>query len=143
MLVWLDLDRRPIRIDPATDGPTMVVVVAHWCPHCNDEVPRLVELGEQGRIPDGVDLVAVSTAVAPDRPNWPPADWLTDTMAWPFPAMFDGVDLEREAYVAAEAYGVTGFPFVVLVDGDGTVVDRWSGERDTDEIVERLGALAG
>ena len=142
VLVGLDLDGRPIRIDPAADGPTMLVFVAHWCPHCNDEIPKLNRMRADGRFPADLNIVAVSTAVSPDRPNWPPVDWLRDTMSWEYPAMLDGVDLERETFVAADAYGVTGFPFVVLVDGDGVVADRWSGERDPAEILSRIDAVA-
>jgi cytochrome c biogenesis protein CcmG, thiol:disulfide interchange protein DsbE len=141
VLVGLDLDDRPIRIDPATDGPTMLVFVAHWCPHCNDEIPKLNRMRAYDQFPDALDVVAVSTAVGPDRPNWPPVEWLREDMKWKYPAMLDGIDMERESFIAAEAYGVTGFPFTVLVNGDGTVADRWSGEREPEEILARIDAL--
>ena len=38
-------------------GPVMVVVLAHWCPHCNDEIPRLIGLEEDGRFPDDLKIV--------------------------------------------------------------------------------------
>lgn len=142
VLVGLDPEGRPIRIDPATDGPTMLVFVAHWCPHCNAEIPKLNRMRAYDQFPDDLNVVAVSTAIAPDRPNWPPVEWLRDELDWKFPAMLDGVDVENQSFVASTAYGVTGFPFVVLVDGDGTVVDRWSGEREPDEILARVDALA-
>ena len=142
VLVGLDPEGRAIRIDPAADGPTMLVFVAHWCPHCNEEIPKLNRMRSFDQFPDDLEVVAVSTAVGPDRPNWPPIEWLRDDMNWRFPALLDGIDLERETFVAAEAYGVTGFPYIVLVDGDGTVVDRWSGEREPEEIIARLEAIA-
>jgi cytochrome c biogenesis protein CcmG/thiol:disulfide interchange protein DsbE len=143
VLVGLDPEGRPIRIDPAADGPTMLVFVAHWCPHCNEEIPKLNEMRADGRFPADLDIVAVSTAVAPDRPNWPPVEWLRDDMDWRDPAMLDQLDVvqDRVTFVAADAYGLTGFPFTVLVDGDGTVADRWSGRRDPDEILTRLAAI--
>ena len=58
--------------------------VAHWCPHCQAEVPRIVALAEQGRLPEGVDVAAVSTAVDATAPNYPPSAWL-DRVGWPFP----------------------------------------------------------
>lgn len=137
-LVGLDPDGNPIRIDPATNGPAMIVFVAHWCPHCNAEIPRLNQLRDDGRFPKGLDIIAVATASRPDRPEWPPGEWLTDTMDWTYPAMLDGIDLERQTYIAATAYGVSGFPFVVLVNGDGTVADRWTGERDPDEVIAAI-----
>lgn len=142
VLVGIDLEGRPIRIDPANDGPTMLVFVAHWCPHCNDEIPKLNRMRSFAQFPDGLNVVAVSTAVGPDRPNWPPDEWLRDDLNWKYPTMLDGIDMETESFVAATAYGVTGFPFTVLVDGDGTVLDRWSGGREADEILARLDVFA-
>jgi len=143
VLVGIDPEGRPIRIDPAVDGPTMLVFVAHWCPHCNDEIPKLNQMRADGQFPEGLNIVAVSTAVAPDRPNWPPVEWLREDMEWQYPAMLDqlAVVQDQVTFVAAEAYGLTGFPFTVLVDGEGTVGDRWSGEREPDEIVARIDAV--
>lgn len=142
VLVGVDSLGGTVEVAPATAGDTMVVFVAHWCPHCNAEVPKLVEMGAEGRFPADLDIVAVSTAGAPERPNWPPTTWLSDTMGWEYPALFDAIDVQRGVWVAAEAYGVTAFPFVVLVDDDGTVTARWSGEREPDEILDFVGTLA-
>jgi len=137
VIVGLDFSGNPVRIDAAADGPTMVAVVAHWCPHCNQEVPRIVELGNEGALPEGLNVVAVSTSPSPDRPNFPPGDWLAD-VNWAWPALADGVSPELDRFLAAEAYGVSGFPFVLLLDGDGTVAARWSGETDGAEMVDRI-----
>ena len=141
-LLGLGVDGNPLLIDPAANGPAMLVFVAHWCPHCNDEIPKLNELRDDGEFPPGLDIVAISTAVAPDRPNWPPDEWLDSTMGWTYPAMLDAIDLERQTFIAADAYGVNSFPFVVLVDGDGAVVTRWSGEREPSEILSKIDLLA-
>jgi hypothetical protein len=61
-----------------------------------------------------------------------------DDKGWLFRVLADGVDLERQTFVAAEAYGVSSFPFSVLVDGEGAVVDRWSGGRSADELESML-----
>jgi len=140
VLVGLGYDGRTIRLDPAADGPTMVVFLAHWCPHCNDEIPVLLKLRDDNRIPDEVNVIAVSTAVTPGQPNFPPDEWLDDK-DWTYPAIADGVDLERDTWIAADAYGVSGFPFVVLVDAAGNVAARWSGERPPSEIAGLLASL--
>ena len=124
-----------VRVDPA--APTMVVFLAHWCPHCNAEVPRLNELRDADRFPADLDIVAVSTAPDPGRPNFPPSDWITD-VDWTYPVIADGVDMARQRFIAADAYGVSGFPFVVLLNADGTVAARWSGEHETDEIIDLI-----
>src|SRR5205807_1210728 len=54
----------PITIAP--DGrPFVVAFVAHWCPHCQAEVPRLVALQKTGEL-SGVRVVAVATGTSPD-----------------------------------------------------------------------------
>ncbi len=141
-IVGLDYDGNPVRIDAATDGPTMVVFLAHWCPHCNSEIPRLNELRDAGDFPDALNIVAVSTAVNPGQPNFPPDEWIVER-DWTYPVIADGVDLEREHFIAADAFGVGGFPFTVLIDGDGVVADRWSGEREPDEILGAISSALG
>lgn len=141
VLAGLDTEQRPIRIDPAEDGPTMLVFLAHWCPACNDEVPNLVRMRSYGQFPDDLNIVGVLTAQSPDRPNFPPGTWIRDKMNWKYPTMLDGVDPDTGASIASTTYGLTAYPFVVLVDGDGMVVDRWSGGRTTEEIVARIGRL--
>jgi cytochrome c biogenesis protein CcmG/thiol:disulfide interchange protein DsbE len=123
-----------VRVDPAADGPTLVLFLAHWCPHCNSEVPRVNELRDAGSLPADLDVVAVSTAVDPTRPNFPPADWL-DRLDWTFPVIADGVDMQAGRFIGTSAYGVTGFPFATLVGSDGEVLARWSGEHSTDELL--------
>ena len=142
VLIGEDYDGRSIRIDGAASGPTMVVVLAHWCPHCNAEIPNLNRLRDEGRIPDGVDVVAISSLVNPTAPNFPPDVWLTE-VDWTYPVLADGVDLERQVFVGSDALGVSGVPFVVLIDGDGNVAARWAGERDPEETVRLLTSLVG
>lgn len=137
ILIGETFDGEPITVDATVDGPTWVVFLAHWCPHCNDEIPVINQLRDEGRIPDGVNVVGVSTAFNPGRPNWPPGEWLDD-MDWTFTAIPDGIDTQRETYIAAADFGIGGFPFSMLVDGDGTVTARWSGERPIDELESLL-----
>ena len=119
-------------------GPVMVVVLAHWCPHCNNEIPRLLELEDAGRFPDDLKIVGVSTGVRADRPNFPPSDWIVES-GWLWPVIADDVD-----FAGAEAFGVTAFPFMTVVDADGTVRARWSGESEPDDFMAKLdAALAG
>src|SRR5690606_20257865 len=79
-----------------------------------------------GGLPEGVDLVAVSTAADERRPNYPPAAWL-DREGWTAPTLVDGDG------AAATASGGSAFPFFVAVDGGGTVVARTSGELGADQ----------
>ena len=100
------------------DGTAKVIgFFAHWCPHCQRELPRLAN-----RLPAGVDVIAVSTAVDEGRGNYPPSAWF-EAEQWPAVAVRDSASSE-----IAEAYGLGGFPYTVAVDTDGRVVARVSGE---------------
>jgi thiol-disulfide isomerase/thioredoxin len=121
-------DGTPITIGGSSDGPTLVVFLAHWCPHCNREVPELIALNDRGGIPADVSVIGVSTAVNPDYPNYPPSQWIVDK-GWPWPAMADD-----ETSTAIVAYGGDGFPFEVLLDEQGNVLSRKSGESTADQI---------
>jgi thiol-disulfide isomerase/thioredoxin len=118
------------------DGrPTMIMFVAHWCPHCQREVPVVQQWVDDGRLPEGVDLVSVSTAIDPNRPNYPPDAWLADE-GWTAPVL---VDADNSA---AQAVGLSAYPFFVAIDGDGTVVLRTSGELTTDQLDAIASTLA-
>ena len=129
-------DGLPVSITPG-EGPMAIWFVAHWCPHCQAEVPRIVALADQGALPEGVEIAAVSTGVDPAAPNYPPSAWL-ETEGWPFPVMADD-----EEGTAASAYGLAGFPFLVLIDAEGNVSVRTSGELGDDGIVAALDSLTG
>lgn len=133
ILIGETFDGDPVRVDAAVDGPTWVVFLAHWCSHCNDEIPVINQLRDEGRIPEGLNVVGVSTAFNPGQPNWPPGEWLDDK-DWTFTAIPDGIDTERETYIAAADFGIGGFPFSMMLDADGVVVARWSGSRQIDEL---------
>ena len=121
-------DGTPMTIGGASDNPTMLVFLAHWCPHCNVEIPELIKLDDAGGIPDDLDVIGISTGVAAGQPNYPPSEWIVDK-GWPWPTMADSENNE-----ALNAYGGTGFPFLVIVDSDGTVLARQSGESTADEL---------
>ena len=122
-------------IDIAPDGRAkMVVFLAHWCPHCNREIPVLQSWAAAGGVPANVDIVGVSTAVTSQRDNYPPSAWLVDKQ-WTWPALADSA-----ASDAAAAYGVAAFPTFVLVGADGKVKVRSSGElpvADLDALVKQ------
>lgn len=125
-------------VEIAKDGHAKVVIfVAHWCPHCQNEVPVVTKWLDEGNKPDGVDVYAVSTAATSDRPNWPPSAWL-EREKWPVPTIADD-----EQSQAAAAYGLNAFPYFVFVKADGTVAARTTGEVPVDEFTQLVNALAG
>lgn len=117
-------------------GPAIVAFVAHWCPHCQREVPIITRLRYGGTWPSNVSLSGVSTAVAPERGNYPPSAWL-ESVGWKAPVLVDTKQGE-----AADAYGLTGFPYLVWTDASGKVVLRTSGEIPEATLNRMVGELA-
>ncbi len=120
-------DGTPVAI-PVAGERTMVVIAAHWCPHCQRELPLLVQWKESGQVPTDLNVVVLSTNVAAERGNFPPAVWL-ENIKNPFPVMADD-----EESSAATALGNTSFPTMVLIDQSGKVVRRMSGEKTLQEV---------
>lgn len=129
-------DGSAITIGGPTDGPTMYVFLAHWCPHCQAEVPMVEAWLDGGGLPDGADLIGVSTGVDPGRTNYPPQAWL-EAEGWSAPLLVDSED-----GAVAEAFGLSAFPFWVILDGDGMVVARVAGGVDLAAVGQALESLA-
>ncbi|HET7722483.1 MAG TPA: TlpA disulfide reductase family protein [Acidimicrobiales bacterium] len=120
-------DGSPVAI--RNDGRAkLLVFVAHWCPHCQKEIPLLAGWLQSHQLPNGVDLYTVSTGVAANRPNYPPSSWLKKEQ-WTAPTLADS-----EEGQVADAYGLSAFPYFVAVDGAGKVVARTTGEIGTGEF---------
>lgn len=119
----------------ALDGRAKILIfLAHWCSHCQAEVPVVQAWLNAGGLPEDVDLVSVSTAIDPNRPNYPPEDWLARE-GWTPPVIVDPTG------AVADAYGLSAFPYFVFVRADGTVGARATGElaiADLEAIVAGL-----
>lgn len=121
-VVGADIDGNEVAF--GGDGPTAVLFLAHWCPHCQAEVPRVQQWLDSGGGVEGVEIVSVATSFDPARGNWPPQDWLGEEN-WTQPVLYD----DTQSSVLA-AFGAGAFPFWVFLDDDGNVVQRVSGELD-------------
>ena len=125
-----------------TDGagtPTLLVFLAHWCPHCQREVPLLVQWEKDGQTPTGVDVIAVATGTDPANPNFPPSEWLArEEFPALWPVIADSADKK-----AANAFGLSGYPYFVLVDAQGNVFKRLSGEIPMDELTAIIDQMIG
>ena len=100
-------------------------------------MPLLKEHLDDVPMPDDVELVTVSTSVKPGAENYPPKEWL-DEEGWAAPVLADD-----DAGSVAQAYGLSAFPYFVVVDADGKVVARASGELSTDQFDDAVAAAQG
>jgi thiol-disulfide isomerase/thioredoxin len=119
-----------------TGRPSLVLYLAHWCPHCNAEVPRLKAYLDAEGVPDDVDIVLVPTGSNELQPNWPPSEWLEQSGIGDLTTIVDDED-----GTAAAAMGLAGYPFMVLLDDDGTVIERRSGEQPDGAFAEMIATL--
>jgi thiol-disulfide isomerase/thioredoxin len=121
----------------AADGrPKIVIFLAHWCDHCQAEVPVLQAWVNAGGLPADIDLVSVVTAIDPGQPNYPPAAWLARE-GWTVPVIVDPTD------AVADAYGLSAFPFWTFIGADGTVRARATGELGIVDLGAYVAGLTG
>ena len=128
----LNFNSQPIKVD-AADGAYMLVFLAHWCPHCNAEVPRLLDWKNSGAVPADLRVIGVATAVSETAVNFPPAEWFSNK-GWAWPVLVDEAQGDGAAGKAAQAYGATGWPYFVIVGADGKVKVRVSGEVEPSDL---------
>lgn len=122
-------DGEPVTIEPGKDGkPIMIAFLAHWCEHCNYELPQLVEWIDSGRAPGDLQIYAVATSLREGGGNYPPSGWF-ESENWPYAVLADS-----KKFDAAAAYGLDGLPFMVVIDSDGTLAVRFSGETSAEDV---------
>lgn len=131
-LTGFDFDGNAV-VAPRPTAPTLLLFLAHWCPHCQNEVPMLTEWHQSGGFLPGVEITSVATSTNPTRPNYPPDAWLARE-GWAYPVLVDD-----GGFSAAQAYGLTAFPFWVLVDGNGIVQWRGTGELSPGDLEALVG----
>lgn len=121
------------------DGRSRAIVVwAHWCSFCQEELPALSEWIEENAadLPN-VEVISVTTSIDETAPN-PLVPYL-DENRFPFPVLVD------ETGDLARLLGVDAFPFWVFLGPDGSVLGRLAGLRGMEElggIITQLDALA-
>ncbi len=126
-VIGQDFDENVVQI--VNDGRAKAIVfLAHWCQHCQAEVPEVQAWIDSGGGVDGVDMYTVATAMDSTRGNFPPSEWL-DRENWTTPVIRD----DRDGSVHA-AYGSGGFPFWTFVNADGTVALRVAGRMPIEQL---------
>jgi thiol-disulfide isomerase/thioredoxin len=113
----------------------VIVLLAHWCSVCQAEVPVVQEWIDTSGVPEGVDIYSIATSTDAGQPNYPPSEWL-ESEGWTVPAIADSPE-----FAAADAFGLTAFPFFVFVNSDGTVANRMVGQQPAAQIAQSISTL--
>ena len=112
-----------------------LLFLAHWCPHCQREVPVVQRFIDSNGVPPGIDVIAVATSIDRGRDNYPPQEWL-EREGWSETQIYD---LDREI---GEAYGLNAFPYWGFLDKDLNVLARRTGNLPEDMVGALLIQLA-
>jgi len=96
--------------------PTLVVFFASWCPHCQTEAPRIVQIAKAN--PD-VNVVMIGVG---DRETQADIYSFAGKYGLPFPTYADPT--AQDLGKTAQAWGITGYPTLFAVDKTGVVRDR-------------------
>jgi cytochrome c biogenesis protein CcmG/thiol:disulfide interchange protein DsbE len=105
-----------------TGRPAVYLFAAHWCPHCQAELPKVQKWLNDGSLPRTAEIRTISTSVDASRGNFPPSAWLT-RINWANPVMVDS-----RSGQAGQAFGLESFPYMLFVDANGVVKQRATGE---------------
>ncbi|NND04172.1 MAG: TlpA family protein disulfide reductase [Acidimicrobiia bacterium] len=116
--------------------PAAIVFLAHWCSHCQAEVPRVQEWLDNGGGVEGVEIVSVATSMNSAQPNFPPSAWL-EREGWTSPVLLDDTDSSTLL-----SYGAGGFPYWVFLNADGTVAARSAGQLDIPQLEAFMNLIA-
>ena len=133
-VVGKSFDGSKVEITPGE--PQIVAFLAHWCPHCQAEVPKIAEWQADGSLGD-IKITGVSTAADESRGNFPPASWL-EKESWKNATLVDDPTSK-----VLNAFGAVSFPTLVAVKADGTVALRMTGELSLDQVKQLVDAAEG
>lgn len=112
-----------------SDTAKIVLIWAHWCPYCQQELPIVQQLIDESALdefPD-VELVSLSTFMDPTRPN--PLEPYLEAEQWDFPVLLDPDDS------LAARLGVRAVPAWVVLDADNTVLGRFTGAIPGEQVL--------
>lgn len=118
----------PVSLTALRGKPAVVNFWATWCVPCKQEHPALVQVARM--FGDKVSFLGVVYQDEPARIR----TWLGQSGS-AYPTLVD------EGSRAAIAFGVYGVPETFVVDAAGTIVHKFTGPVDPNELVDLLNGL--
>ena len=127
------LDGQAVNASAMIDGehPIILSFWATWCKPCNRELDAISEVYADWQEETGVKIFAVSIDQGQNINKVKP---LVDNHGWEYDVLLDpNGDLKR-------AFGIQMIPYVLIVDGQGTIVYRHAGYTDGEEteLIEKV-----
>jgi thiol-disulfide isomerase/thioredoxin len=114
-------------------GPTVLILWAPWCAECERELPIVNAVARQF---PSVRLTSIVTAVG-QEPGPTPAQYMR-LHGYAFP-----VALDSTGQKLADAFGLTGYPLIYYVYGDGTVARATIGVAPANVVHTLMAQIAG
>ena len=114
--------------------PFIIDFFATWCKPCNRELDASAEVYEDWQEETGIKIFAVSIDQGQNINKVKP---LVNNHGWPYEVLLDpNGDLKR-------ALGIQTIPFVLIVDGQGTIVYKHNGYTDgaEEELINKVREL--
>ncbi len=125
----VSFDRDAISI-PIQNKITVLLFLAHWCPHCQDELDDMTTYLTTEKLSNEIAVLVVSTGVDETLANSPPSEWFA-TSGFPNPVVLDSDNMD-----IAAVYALPAFPFIVVIDTNGIVAARIVGGVPADVLFE-------
>ncbi len=115
--------------------PTLVVFWAHWCPHCQKELPIIQKLSKDMK--GQVNFLTVSTSAQPGQggEQYSTPEKFIKTVGITMPTIMDTSGKD------ARAYALEGFPQLYFLDSSLTVKNQMSGEKPEELLKAELNKL--
>jgi len=138
-----DTEGETISLESLQGKPVVIAFFAPWCPHCQDEAPRLTQIhaeyGDRVHIvsisatPYGKDYGKTQSRIAPHpRITIDDLKWFKEEFGVTYPLLFD------PSLAVGTAYQIQSFPTTYILDADHRIVEIFVGGRPVAEFQQAL-----